>query len=145
MGSSAAKGSLHLGIEFVMGVGGIDPCQQFRQLARKGAPTAGAWLGNRETTVVCRGSTGARCSDRPWFGLATVMADLQSLPGPPDSVPPPRLLDRQGCSTLAAGVLLLLISFTTNDGDDNLFQLGTLPAPGVLLEVSHNNQQPASG
>jgi len=34
----------------------------------------------------------------------------------------------QGWSTLVAGSLLLLISFTTNYGDDNLFQFGTLPA-----------------
>jgi len=32
----------------------------------------------------------------------------------------PRLLDRQGWSILLAGALLLLISSTTNDGDDNL-------------------------
>jgi hypothetical protein len=55
------------------------------------------------------------------------MSDAEGLPGQPDSVPPPRLLDRQGWSTLAAGALLLLISFTTNYGDDNLFRFGTLP------------------
>ena len=31
----------------------------------------------------------------------------------------------RGWSTLVAGSLLLLISFTTNYGDDNLFQFGT--------------------
>jgi hypothetical protein len=56
------------------------------------------------------------------------MTDVQSLQGQFDSAPPPRLLDRQGWATLAAGALLLLISFTTNYGDDNLFQFGTLPA-----------------
>ena len=45
-----------------------------------------------------------------------------------DLPPRPRWLDRQGFSTLFAGALLLLISFTTNYGDDNLFQLAKLPA-----------------
>jgi len=35
-------------------------------------------------------------------------------------VPRPRLQDRQGWSTLLAGTLLLLKSFTTNDREDNL-------------------------
>ena len=56
------------------------------------------------------------------------MSDVEYLPGQPDSVPPPRLLDRQGWSTLAAGALLLLISFTTNYGDENPSQFGALPA-----------------
>jgi hypothetical protein len=56
------------------------------------------------------------------------MADVQSLPGQSDSAPPPRLLDRQGWSTLLAGALLLPISLTTNCSNDNLFQLGTLEA-----------------
>ena len=38
-----------------------------------------------------------------------------------------RLLDRQGWSTLLAGALLLLISFTTNYGDENLSRFGILP------------------
>ena len=42
--------------------------------------------------------------------------------------PRPRWLDRQGFSTLFAGALLLLISFTTNYGDDNLFHFSSLPA-----------------
>jgi len=41
---------------------------------------------------------------------------------------PPCPFDRQGWFTLAAGTLLLLISFTTNYGDDNLRHLGSLPA-----------------
>ena len=53
------------------------------------------------------------------------MAEAEDLPGIPRSSPP-RLLDRQGWSTLAAGALLLLISFTTNYGDDNLLHFGTL-------------------
>jgi hypothetical protein len=56
------------------------------------------------------------------------MSDVESLPGHPDSVPPPRLLDRQGWSTLAAGALLLLISATTNYGNDNLSPFRRLPA-----------------
>lgn len=43
-------------------------------------------------------------------------------------VPQAYLFDRQGWSTLFAGILLLLISLTTNYGDDNLLQLGALPA-----------------
>lgn len=57
-----------------------------------------------------------------------MIRDVESLPGLPAPVPRPRLLDRQGWSTLVAGSLLLLISFTTNYGDDNLFEFGTLPA-----------------
>ncbi len=56
------------------------------------------------------------------------MSDGQSLPGLPAPVPPPRLLDLQGWSTLVAGSLLLLISFTTNYGDDNLSRFRRLPA-----------------
>jgi hypothetical protein len=43
-------------------------------------------------------------------------------------VPRASLFDRQGWSTLFAGILLLLISFTTNYGDDNVFHLSSLPA-----------------
>ena len=50
---------------------------------------------------------------------------ISVLSGP---VPQPRLLDRQGWSTLFAAALILLISFTTNYGDDNLLQLRNLPA-----------------
>ena len=70
---------------------------------------------------------------------ATLMKDVQGLPKQPDSAPPPRLLDRQGWSTLAAGALLLLISFTTNYGDDNLSHFGRLPAAvalGVGLHIA---------
>ena len=56
------------------------------------------------------------------------MTDVQSLSGQPDSAPPPRLLDRQCWSTLVAGALLLLISFTTNYGDDKLSRFRRLPA-----------------
>jgi hypothetical protein len=66
--------------------------------------------------------------NRRWCGLATVMSDVEGLPGQLDSAPPPRLLDRQGWSTLAAGALLLLISFTTNYGNDNFSHVGTFPA-----------------
>jgi hypothetical protein len=71
-------------------------------------------------------------ADGRWFGLATVNADIGRLPEQPDSLPPPRLLDRQGWSTLVAGSLLLLISFSTNYGDDNLLQLDKLPAAVAL-------------
>lgn len=50
------------------------------------------------------------------------------VPSAPSDLPPPRLLDRQGWSTLLAGALLLLISFTTNYGDDNLLQFASLKA-----------------
>ena len=53
------------------------------------------------------------------------MKDVESLPGLPAPLPRPRLLDRQGWSTLLAGALLLLISLTTNYGDDNLLHFGT--------------------
>ena len=48
------------------------------------------------------------------------------VPSGPSDLPPPRLLDRQGWSTLLAGALLLVISFTTNFGDDNLLHLASL-------------------
>jgi hypothetical protein len=48
------------------------------------------------------------------------------VPSGPSDLPPPRLLDRQGWSKFLAGALLLLISFTTNYGDDNLFRLASL-------------------
>jgi hypothetical protein len=51
--------------------------------------------------------------------------EAQNRSAQPD-LPPPRLLDRQGWSTFLAGALLLLISFTTNYGDDNLFRLASL-------------------
>ena len=54
------------------------------------------------------------------------MRDVESLPGLPAPLPRPRLLDRQGWSTLVAGALLLLISFTTNYGDDNLLKFGDI-------------------
>jgi hypothetical protein len=42
--------------------------------------------------------------------------------------PPPRppLLDRQAVETFLAGVLLLLISFTTNYGYDDLQRFGSI-------------------
>lgn len=73
-------------------------------------------------------SPGALHEDFRWLGLAPVMADVASLSGLPDSLPAPRLLDRQGWVTLVAGALLLLISFTTNSSDAHLLQLGRLPA-----------------
>ena len=67
------------------------------------------------------------------------MTDVQGLPRQPDSAPPPQLLDRQGWSTLVAGALLLLISFTTNYGNDNLSRFRTLPASeqvGLCLHLA---------
>jgi len=52
---------------------------------------------------------------------------------------PPRPFDRQGWFTLAAGALLPVISFTTNYGDDNLLNIGNLPAAiqvGVGLHLA---------
>ncbi len=68
-----------------------------------------------------------------------MMTDVQSLPGQLDSAPPPPLLDRQGWSTLFAGALLLLISFTANYGDNNLSRFRTLPASeqvGICLHLA---------
>ena len=56
-----------------------------------------------------------------------------------EALPPPRLLDRQGWSTIFAGGLLLLISFTANYGDDSLLHFASLPAPikvGVGLHLA---------
>ena len=68
-----------------------------------------------------------------------MMTDVQGLPRQPDSAPPPQLLDRQGWSTLVAGALLLLISFTTNYGNDNLSRFRSLPASeqvGICLHLA---------
>ena len=46
--------------------------------------------------------------------------ELEPRPALPALASQPLLLDRQGWATLLAGLLLLLISFTTNYGDDNL-------------------------
>ena len=83
---------------------------------------------SRETTEGSLYSSGVLSSNRRWFGLATVITHFQSLAGQSESAPPPRPLDRQGWSTLVAGALLLLISFTTNYGNDNIFQFCKLPA-----------------
>ena len=110
-----------------------------RVRGRKGMPAAGARPKARGTTEAVRGSTGALCRNRLWFGLATVMTDVQGLPRQPDSAPPPQLLDRQGWSTLVAGSLLLLISFTTNYGNDNLSRFRSLPASeqvGICLHLA---------
>ena len=63
----------------------------------------------------------------------------ENSPAGPVLPPRPRWLDRQGFSTLFAGALLLLISFTTNYGDDNLLHLGSIPASdkvGVGLHLA---------
>jgi hypothetical protein len=67
------------------------------------------------------------------------MAPVENLPGLPDSALQPRLIDRQGWSTLLAGALLLLISFTTNVGDDYFFPIRKVPAAdkvGVGLHLA---------
>jgi hypothetical protein len=56
------------------------------------------------------------------------VAGSSSLAEPSDPIPRPWLFDRQGWSTLLAGVLLLLISFITNYGDDNLLHFANLQA-----------------
>ena len=87
----------------------------------------------------CRSSTDLLWGNRPWCALATVISDVQSLPERPAPVPQPWLRDLQGWSTLAAGCLLLLISFTTNYGDDNLPHFHRLPTAvqvGVGLHVA---------
>jgi len=55
-----------------------------------------------------------------------VTGSIASLSEPYGPIPQPRLLDRQGWSTLVAGALLLLISFTANYGDDNLLQFSSI-------------------
>jgi hypothetical protein len=57
-----------------------------------------------------------------------VLGRIQRVSNRASLVPQAYLFDRQGWSTLFAGILLLLISFTTNYGDDNLFHLSSLPA-----------------
>ena len=64
---------------------------------------------------------------------------VENSPKPLDLPPRPSWLDRQGFSTLFAGALLLLISFTTNYGDDNLLQFRGLPAAikiGIYLHIA---------
>ena len=64
---------------------------------------------------------------------------LESISGPPGLAPQPRLLDRQGWSTLVAGALLLLISFTANNGDDNLLQFSSIAVAhkiGICLHLA---------
>ena len=77
-------------------------------------------------------------NDPIWRALATVMA-TQNRSELPSLAPQPRLLDRQGWSTLLAGALLLLISFTTNYGDENLSHFGKLAAHdkvGICLHLA---------
>ena len=68
-----------------------------------------------------------------------MITEIESPSGKPDSAPLPRVLDRQGWSTLVAGSLLLLISFTTNYGNDNLSRFRSLPASeqvGICLHLA---------
>ena len=62
------------------------------------------------------------------FRVATVAGSIASRAEPSDPIPRLWLFDRQGWSTLLAGALLLLISFITNYGDDNLLHFGSIPA-----------------
>jgi len=73
--------------------GGLDPGSRY-------LPQALGWK-TRENTEDLLGSTSVLCSDGCWFGVATVMGGAERLPGIPRSSPP-RLLDRQGWSTLVA-------------------------------------------
>ena len=71
-----------------------------------------------------RFGTGVPLRGRAGCDLATVMSfEVSSAAA---ALPPPRLLDRQGWSTLLAGALLLLISFTTSYGDGNLLHFISL-------------------
>ena len=88
-------------------------------------PQAPRWKTRENTEALCD-RTGALCGDRCWVGLATVITDVEGPPGLPDPVPQPWQLDRQGWSTLVAGVLLLLISLTTNYGDVNVLRFSSL-------------------
>ena len=100
----------------------------------RGAPAAGCWsrLPIRDNMEYTYADARVLSRDRSWSALATVMNDVESLSGSIGRVPWPRLLDRQGWSTLAAGTLLLLISFTTNYGNDNLLHLATLQASNKI-------------
>jgi hypothetical protein len=63
----------------------------------------------------------------------------ESLSALPGLTPRPRLLDRQGWSTLLAGALLLLISFTSNYGDENLLRFSRLKTAdqiGICLHLA---------
>ena len=63
----------------------------------------------------------------------------ENLSAQPGLTPRPRLLDRQGWSTLLAGVLLLLISFTSNYGDENLLRFSRLKTAdqiGICLHLA---------
>ena len=71
-------------------------------------------------------STNARSADGRRFGVATVLANVEGPPGLSNSHPGPFLLDAPGWSTLVAGALLLLISFITNYGDDNVLRFSCL-------------------
>jgi hypothetical protein len=54
-------------------------------------------------------------------------------------LPSPRLLDRQGWTTLVAGALLLLISYFTNVGDCKILRFSSLPATeavGIYLHLA---------
>jgi hypothetical protein len=73
-------------------------------------------------------STNVLCWVFGRFDVASVLGRIQRVSNRASLVPQAYLFDRQGWSTLFAGILLLLISFTTNYGDDNLFHLSSLPA-----------------
>ena len=63
----------------------------------------------------------------------------ENLSAQPGLTPRPRLLDRQGWSTLLAGALLLLISFTSNYGDENLLRFSRLKTAdqiGICLHLA---------
>lgn len=84
------------------------------------------------------GNTGVLSSDRAWRALVT-LTESESSPALPGLTPRPRLLDRQGWSTLLAGALLLLISFTSNYGDDNLLRFSRLKTAdqiGICLHLA---------
>jgi hypothetical protein len=123
------------------GGAGVGRCPPSRRGRLRGAPAAGCWsrMPIRDNTEDASAGSCVLSKNRNWRALATVMNDVESLSGPTGRVPRPRLPDHQGWSTLAAGTLLLLISFTTNYGNDNLLRFRRLPAHdqvGVCLHLA---------
>jgi hypothetical protein len=86
----------------------------------------GAGEATRENTEAVGGGTGVPCWVFGRFDVASVWSRIQRVSDRAGQVPQAYLFDRQGWSTLFAGILLLMISFTTNYGDDNLLQISAL-------------------
>ena len=87
---------------------------------------AGAGEATRENTEAVRYSTGILFYGLSRLDIASVWARIQRVSDRAGQVPQAYLFDRQGWTTLFAGILQLLISYTTNYGDDNLLQISAL-------------------